>query len=259
MLFNASVMKCSNCNTEVNDESKFCVHCGKKLKQVVNPWMVCSILLVVISSVGILFLRSSNHRVKLDGENEVNALESQIQSLEYQIDNILFIKDSLLSLMADMEEKNSFLNSKSKPARLYVMHPRGDSRITFCNGVILDPGGTSDYPNNCDSYLVVEPVIGMACGVRIQGIYNTESYDYIEFYEGSTTSGKCLARYAGNGECDVISHSGVCLIHFHTDATVVKSGFTLSVTCFLPGEASNIPRTMDNSPLPPTRVHKKML
>ena len=238
-------MKCSNCNAEVNDESNFCAHCGKKLKQVVNPWMVCSILLVVISSIGVMFLRLSNHKVKTDGENEVNAKDCQIQRLECQNDSILYIKDSLSSVMVDLEEKNSFLNSKSKPARLYVMPFRGNSRITFCNGVILDPGGTRDYPNNCDSYLVVEPKMGMDCGVRIQGGYNTESCDYIDFYERSEAVGERLARYSGVGECDVISRSGVCLIHFHTDATVVRSGFTLSVTCVPPEKTTNIPEYMD--------------
>ena len=113
----------------------------------------------------------------------------------------------------------------------YTMPSSGTNTITTCSGVVLDPGGTGNYPNNCNSYLIINPATP-GCNVRLTGSYNTESgYDYFRVYDGTTISGTQLGEFEGSGTCDVFSSSGSLLIYFHSDVSLQKSGFELTVNC----------------------------
>lgn len=117
---------------------------------------------------------------------------------------------------------------------VYTMPSNGTNTITACSGVVLDPGGTGNYPSNSDGYLIINPAVP-GCKVRLTGSYNTEGsyfvYDYFRVYNGTTTSGTELGYFYGNGTCDVTSTSGPLLIYFHSDGSVQYSGFELNISC----------------------------
>lgn len=117
---------------------------------------------------------------------------------------------------------------------IYTMPSNGTNTITACSGTVLDPGGTGNYSNNCNGYLIINPAIP-GCKVRLTGSYYTEGsyqvYDYFRVYNGTTTSGTELGYFYGSGTCDVTSTSGPLLIYFHSDGSVQYSGFELNVSC----------------------------
>ncbi len=119
-------------------------------------------------------------------------------------------------------------------AQDYTMPTEGTLNITTCSGVLRDPGGTSEYPNNCNSYVTIYPE-QPGCKVRIVGDYDTESpynaWDYFYVYDGTTTSGTQLGYFYGEGTCDVTSNSGPLTIYFHSDGSVQYDGFELSISC----------------------------
>lgn len=119
-------------------------------------------------------------------------------------------------------------------AQTYTMLSSGDSTITTCSGVIYDPGGTGDYPSNCDSYLTIYPGSG-GSKVRLTGTYNTEgttyAWDYFNVYDGTSNTGTQLGSFHGLGTCDVISLTGPLTIYFHSDGSVQHAGFELNVSC----------------------------
>ena len=116
-------------------------------------------------------------------------------------------------------------------AQTYTMPSSGTNTITTCAGTILDPGGTGNYSNSCNSYLVINSS-SPGCQVHLSGSYHTESsFDYFYVYDGTTTNGTQLGYFTGTGTCDVTSQSGALIIYFHTDGSVVYDGFELSVTC----------------------------
>ena len=120
-------------------------------------------------------------------------------------------------------------------AQSYTMPSNGTVTKTTCSGVVRDPGGTSNYPNNCNSYMIIYPATP-GCKVRLTGNYETESgyytdWDYFDVYNGSNTSGTLLGHFSGTGFCDVTSSSGPLMIYFHSDGSNQKSGFELSIDC----------------------------
>lgn len=113
----------------------------------------------------------------------------------------------------------------------YTMPSNGTQTITACSGVLLDPGGTGDYNNNVNSYIVINPAIP-GCRVRLTGSYDTESsYDYVRVYNGTTTAGTQLGEFSGSGTCDVTSTSGSLLVYFHSDVSVQYGGFEFNISC----------------------------
>lgn len=119
-----------------------------------------------------------------------------------------------------------FVNAQS-----YTIPTSGSQTITACSGTVYDPGGVNDYSNSCEGTLIINPATS-GCRVNLSGSYNTESsFDYFYVYDGTSTSGTQLGYFTGSGTCDVTSTSGSLTIRFHSDGSVVYSGFALTVNC----------------------------
>lgn len=208
-------MRCPNCGSANEDNANYCERCGKQLKKTINSWKVLFFLLAIISVICAIIL----YVIIKDKES----------TFEYE----RWLNSNLEEKTLTLEQKNNFLTMISEPAQLHVMSSNSSTTVRFCNGIILDPGGTNYYYDYCDSYVLVSPDMPeYEHGVRLQGYYNTESgCDYFDVYEGSTTEGEHLGRFSGSGECDVLSRSGELLIHFYSDYSNTRSGFSLSVSC----------------------------
>ena len=116
----------------------------------------------------------------------------------------------------------------------YNMPATGTNTITACDLVIYDDGGVNgNYSNSCESYLTINPETAGNL-ITIQGTSSTESCcDYLDIYDGPNTSGTQLGHYQGENLTVPLltSTTGPITLHFHSDGSVVKSGFALTVSC----------------------------
>lgn len=126
-----------------------------------------------------------------------------------------------------------FLCSATMFAQTTVNVPSsGSQTITTCNATIYDPGGTGQYGNSCNGYLVIQPATA-SCVVRLQGSYNTESsFDKIYVYEGVGVNGTAVVNgVSGTGTIDVLSTVGALTLKFTSDGSVTRDGFVFNATC----------------------------
>ncbi len=124
-----------------------------------------------------------------------------------------------------------FLTAATVWGQSYTMPSSGSQTITACSGVLLDPGGTEDYPSSCESYIIIQPSVP-GCKVKLTGTYHTESsYDQIRVYNGTTTAGTQLGNFSGTGTCNVTSTSGPLLVRFTSDFSVQNDGFQFNISC----------------------------
>ncbi len=136
----------------------------------------------------------------------------------------------------------------------YIMGASGSDTLTTCGAIIYDNGGaTGDYSNSSDFTLVLYPENPNAM-MAVVGTLNTESCcDSLSIRDGVGTSGPWLAGYKGeNQNVNVISQSGPLTLIFHSDGSVVKSGFAITatcVTCFPPTNITASNPTLDGNTL----------
>ena len=125
-----------------------------------------------------------------------------------------------------------FLASNTAISQSHTMPQSGSSSVVTCGGTILDPGGTSNYPNSCTSTLVVYPTV-QGCSVTLYGSYNLENnYDYLRVYSGVGASGTLLGSFTGSsGTVNVTSQGAPITLVFTSDGSVTRSGFELAVSC----------------------------
>ena len=116
----------------------------------------------------------------------------------------------------------------------YIMPTTGNNTLTTCDMVIYDDGGlTGDYASNCESYLTINPTDASNL-IAIQGTLSTESCcDHLYIYDGASASGTLLGQYEGTGVTipQLVSTTGPITLHFHSDGSLVNSGFVLTVSC----------------------------
>jgi hypothetical protein len=126
----------------------------------------------------------------------------------------------------------------------YVM---SSTTVSTCTGNFYDPGGASgDYSSSTDYTMVFNP--GVA-GNMVRVAFNsfslesqtTCSYDYLKIYDGNSISGTLLGTYCGTtspGTVTASNATGSLTFVFHTDGSVVSSGWAAAVSC-LSGVVAN--------------------
>ena len=116
----------------------------------------------------------------------------------------------------------------------YVMNATGSDTLTTCGMIIFDDGGENgSYSTNCNSVLVLYPADPDA-KLNLTGTANIENnWDFLYIYDGASTSdSNLLATITGEGQTvNVLSLSGPLTMKFTSDASVVKSGFSLIAQC----------------------------
>ena len=113
-------------------------------------------------------------------------------------------------------------------AQIFVMQNAQTIEIDACenpSGIIYDDGGpTADYANNFDGYIIIRASAGLT--INLSGTYFTESCcDRLTIQDGTTT---LVDEVGGSDSVNVSSTTGQIIIRFHTDGSVVSSGFELS-------------------------------
>ncbi len=115
-----------------------------------------------------------------------------------------------------------------------------DCYVFPCSGTVYDLGGQykpyfnkSDYvftiaPDNASQVSIEFPVFDIEAGNN-----GTCNFDYIEIFDGNSTSATSLGKFCNTtGNPGTITSSGEAItIHVYTDGATVKEGFQLDWTC----------------------------
>ena len=122
---------------------------------------------------------------------------------------------------------------------VHTVPTTGSQTITTCGATILDPGGYSDYGQNCSGTLTIQPN-STGCVVELSGSYYIDYWDgdYIAVYDGATTSGTELfnSNYSTtyeSGSFNVVSTTGPLTIYFYSSSYSYSyySGMELEAHC----------------------------
>lgn len=108
-------------------------------------------------------------------------------------------------------------------------------RSEFCNGLkilqdpvglIEDGSGQENYNDNTNCFWLISDSTSKPIRLDFTK-FNTElSYDYVDVYDGASTSAMLLGSFSGNTlPGPLTSYSGNMLIHFHSDGGVTDEGW----------------------------------
>ncbi|MBR4646756.1 MAG: fibronectin type III domain-containing protein [Bacteroidales bacterium] len=121
----------------------------------------------------------------------------------------------------------------------YAMGINGSDTVTGCGFNITDDGGPGgNYSNNCDYTLVIYPSDPDSI-VTISGTFAGEgTIDYLSVYNGISVDESELLQKITSGTSGtvitfgpLVSESGPLTLHFHSDGSVVYSGFIATASC----------------------------
>lgn len=116
-------------------------------------------------------------------------------------------------------------------SQTYLTPSTGNTSITTCSGVLQDPGGSGNYSNNSNGYIVIHSPL-TSCQVHLEGSYQTENnFDYIKVYDGEGISGTPVLDLSGNGFLDITSTSGTLTVRFTSDGSVTRPGYEFEISC----------------------------
>lgn len=141
----------------------------------------------------------------------------------------------------DSIAKTAFISVDTQNPCSFIMPSSGTSNINDCNGILYDNGGTGVYPNNSTSITTIAPPGASALTLDFK-MFDVESgsgaicdYDYLEIYNGSSTSSPLIGRYCNTtGSPGIINTGGAATIKFYTDPALNLEGFKMYWTCTTP-------------------------
>jgi len=120
--------------------------------------------------------------------------------------------------------------SKKTYSQIYLVPCNSNTSIPCTTNpfTLQDCGGTSNYINNADGYVVIQG--GGTRVISITGTYNTEACcDGIRIYNGVGTAGTLLFTYSGIGNINFTSSPGqIITVRFTSDNTQTSTGFNFN-------------------------------
>jgi len=133
--------------------------------------------------------------------------------------------------------KTDASQTKSGWTAQYVLNPVSSfcnslTTLTASNGTFSDGSGSKDYSNNSDCKWLIAPSNGNSIIKLDFTSFKTEvQHDWIKIYDGETTSAPLLGTYSGNNKPpQLIATSGKMLVHFKTNGTNTKDGWSAKYT-----------------------------
>ncbi|MBF9143216.1 CUB domain-containing protein [Hymenobacter properus] len=114
------------------------------------------------------------------------------------------------------------------------------TNVTACSGSIFDSGGpTGNYSNSEDLTSVLTPANGSKVVLTFSSFSTESCCDYLRIYDGPTASATLIGEYKGTNSPGTVQASasnttGQLTLVFHTDGSVVQSGFEAAISCLAP-------------------------
>ncbi len=114
-----------------------------------------------------------------------------------------------------------------------------NAAITTCSGTFYDPQGTGNYLNNLDYTMTFYPADTTKSVQVTFSQFSLESssgciYDYLSVYDGPGITSPLLGTWCGTSSPGVVvayGGSGALTFKFHSDISLVGSGWVASISC----------------------------
>jgi PKD repeat protein len=130
----------------------------------------------------------------------------------------------------DTLRRNNFITVFSTSVCTSTMPSRSVSSSTACQGILLDPGGFSDYDDNENSTYVIQPAGATSIVMDFTAFETDDSFDNLRIYNGPNTNSPLIGTYSGatlpNGGT-VTASSGAATLVFISDAAFTAPGFEM--------------------------------
>lgn len=96
---------------------------------------------------------------------------------------------------------------------------------TSMTGTLYDSGGTGEYTNNVDSWIVIDPPGNCSVTLTFSELEVETCCDWVRVYDGVGVDAPQIGQYNTLPLEPIISTNGSLTVHFHTDGSVLASGF----------------------------------
>ncbi|MCK5856082.1 MAG: C10 family peptidase [Bacteroidales bacterium] len=112
----------------------------------------------------------------------------------------------------------------------------GQQAYTDPSGTFSDGSGTENYNDNTSCYWLMTDTANNSINLEFTFFETELAYDFVDVYDGSTTSSNLLGSFSGNQLPQSLSSSGgAMLVHFHSDGGVTDQGWEANYyTCGQP-------------------------
>ncbi len=123
-----------------------------------------------------------------------------------------------------------------------LMPKQGNVVTTKCHGMLYDDGGPhANYSDETQGSITIMPPGAQSIELIFSDFHFEAGYDYVNIYEGATTSGNQVGSYHGsslpNGGNPIIINDSAVTIEQVTDQYVNESGFAMEWNCQYPQAA----------------------
>jgi hypothetical protein len=101
--------------------------------------------------------------------------------------------------------------------------------VTAAGGTLTDGSGPDSYESNANCRWVIQPSGAVALSLWFEYLDTEENYDWVEVFDGISTTSPLLGRYSGSQRpSDTLRATGASmLVRFQSDAIQQRDGFTL--------------------------------
>lgn len=103
----------------------------------------------------------------------------------------------------------------------------GSTTLTSASGTFSDGSGSSNYTDNMDCQWLIQPSGASTITLTFSTFDLESGYDFVQVYDGSTTSATLLGKYSGSTLPSSVSSTGSSmLVYFTSDYSENAAGFT---------------------------------
>lgn len=108
----------------------------------------------------------------------------------------------------------------------------GNNLITQCNGKLMDNGGLSNYADNSDGSVTIQPVGASKVSLTFISFDFENNFDSIVVYDGPSIASPRIAKFTGTTIPFPITSTGNSItIRQKSDFTLNRAGFELDWSC----------------------------
>lgn len=124
-------------------------------------------------------------------------------------------------------------------------YPMSNAPVTACSGTFTDSNPFGNYSNNQSFTKTFSPATAGAAvqldftsfALEVGSANNGTPYDYLDIYDGPTTSAPLIGRYSGNNSPGTVRASnatGQLTARFISDVGVTRAGWEADISCIDP-------------------------